>query len=144
MAYQDEKADEKRDEKRDEKQHEEKSWEEKGWRRDTLSGTIWALILIWAGVVFLLVTTDVAFLSWLNWGNAWGAVMLGAGILLVLEMAIRLMVPAYAAPLRGRTILALILIFSGLNAFIDFELWPFLLIAIGLWILISNLTGSKR
>jgi len=43
--------DEKADEKTHEKQ-EEKSWEEKR-RRDPLGSIAWAVILIWAGVVFL-------------------------------------------------------------------------------------------
>ena len=46
-----EKEEEKEAEKRDEKRDE--TWEEK-WRRDPLSAAVWALILIWAGIAFLL------------------------------------------------------------------------------------------
>ena len=42
-----------KEEEKAEKEHEkeEKTWDEK-WRRDPLSGIVWATILIWAGVVF--------------------------------------------------------------------------------------------
>lgn len=120
-------------------QHEkEEKYSEKStsWTRDTLSGTVWALALIWAGVVFLIVSLNMKFFSWLTWGSyAWGIVLLGVALLLGLEIAIRLMVPKYAAPVRGRIILALILAFIGLSNLAKVSLLPILLIAIGLYIL---------
>ena len=75
-----EKEEEKRHEK-DEKAHEE------NWRRDPLSALVWAVILIWAGVVLLL-------------GNliqlpripgmptaGWSLIFPGAGIIILLEVS---------------------------------------------------------
>ena len=140
---QNEKADEKQDEKQEEKSVEEK-WGEKDWRRDSLGGTIWALILIMAGVVLLIVTLDLRAFEWLTWDKAWGAIMIGAALLLTLEIAIRMMMPSHAAPLRGRIILASILGIIGLSNFVDVELWPLIIIAIGLSILIRGFTGRDR
>jgi len=138
MPYQDEKAEEKQEEKRLEKEQEEKVWDEKDWRRDALSGTIWALILIWAGALLLVIQLNLSFFGWLDWGNAWGAIMIGAALLLGLEVAIRLMNPSYAKPLRGRMILAVILAIVGIGNFTDVELWPLVLIALGLAILFGG------
>lgn len=139
MTVQNEKAEEKQEEKR-----QEKSWDGKDWRRDTLGSTIWALILIWAGVVFLAQSLNLSFFDWLNWANVWSVIMLGAALLLGLEIAVRLMVPSYAAPLGGRIILAIILGTIGLTNLVDVSLWPFVLIAIGLYILVKGFTGGSR
>jgi len=139
MTVQNEKAEEKQEEKR-----QEKSWDGKDWRRDTLGNTIWALVLIWAGAVFLAQSLDLSFFDWLNWGNVWSVIMLGAALLLGLEIAVRLMVPSYAAPLGGRIILAAILGTIGLTNLVDVSLWPFVLIAIGLYILVKGFNGGSR
>ncbi len=144
MAYQDEKAEEKQEEKpQEEKLQEEKSGE-KNWQRDTLGGTIWALILIWAGVVLLVMTLNISFFEWLDWDKAWGAILIGAALLLATEIAARLMIPSYAAPLRGRIILASILGIMGLSNFINVELWPLIIIAIGLSLLLRGFTHRSR
>jgi cation transport ATPase len=140
---QNEKADEKQAEKQEEKSVEEK-WGEKDWRRDRLSGTIWALILIMAGVVLLIVSLDLPAFDWLSWDRAWGLIMIGAALLLVLEIAVRMMMPSYAAPLRGRAILAAILGIIGLSNFVEVELWPLIIIAIGVSILLRAFTGQQR
>lgn len=139
MTKQDEKAQEKEEEKR-----QEKSEEEKDWRRDTLGAVTWALILIWAGVVLLGATLDLAALDWLDLERAWGLIMVGAALLLGIEIAIRLMVPAYAAPIRGLAILAVILGFIGLSNLVDVTLWPLILIALGIGLLLRGLTGGSR
>ncbi len=144
MAYQDEKAEEKQEEKRAEKGPEEKGWGEKDWRRDALGGSIWALILIWAGAMFLLVTLDLTFLDWLDWGNVWGAILLGAGVLIGAEIVIRLLVPSHAQPLRGRIVLATILIILGISALTDVMLWPLILIAVGFSILFQAFFQRPR
>ena len=52
MDEKQEKSDEKELEKQEEKSTDEKSYEEK-YRRDPLGAVVWALILIWAGLVLL-------------------------------------------------------------------------------------------
>ncbi len=147
MTYQNEEAgekrqDEKAEEKRLEKEEDQEEKLEKGWdwQRDSLSGAIWALILIWAGVLLLFVQLDLAFLGWLNWGNVWGAILFGAALLLGLESAVRLRVPAYTRPIRGRIILAAILAILGISQFTDVPLWPLIMIAVGVGILVQVLT----
>ena len=135
----DEKFDEKEMEKQDEKAPDEK------WRRDPLSSIVWACILIWAGLVFL-----ASNLGWLdaivseseeitgisaidNVLSAWSLVLAGAGVIILLEVAIRLLIPAYRRPVMGTFIFGIILIGIGLGDLINWNiLWPLIIIGIGL------------
>lgn len=147
MASQGDKSQEKEEEKTQEKQEEksfEEKWGEKDWRRDPLGGIIWALVLIWAGIVLLAATLDLSYFDWLDWGKAWGAILIGAALLLAIEIALRLMIPSYAAPLRGRIILASILAIMGLSNFTDVQLWPLIIIAIGVAVLLRAFTQQAR
>lgn len=152
----DEKFDEKSMEKHDEKSPEEKGWDEK-WRRDPLSAVIWALIFIYAGVVLL-----AANLGWLenilidrieieglesisDVISAWPLVFIGAGVLLLIEVLIRLLVPAYRKPVMGTLIFALILIGIGLGDLIDWSIiWAVILIIIGLSIIFRGLGRNRE
>jgi hypothetical protein len=142
----DEKFDEKEREKHDEKT-EEKSWEEK-WQRDPLSTVVWAVIFIWAGLVFL--ASNLGLLDWALVGaseitglgmfnqvvEAWPLVLVGAGIIILIEVLIRLLVPAYRKPVFGSLIFAIILIAIGLGDLINWGvIWGALLIILGIWIL---------
>ena len=140
------KEEEKREEKSTVPAEKDEKYLEKagGWQQDSLSRTIWALILIMAGVLLLIVSMDSPFLGGLGWFNVWGAIMIGAALLLGLEIAIRLISPTYARPLRGRIILALVLGFIGLSSFTNIDLWPLILIAIGLSVLYQALIGGKK
>jgi len=149
----DEKFDEKEMEKREEKSPEEKSWDEK-YRRDPLGGIIWALILIWAGVVFLVtnlgyldqwlrVDSDLpAFLSRL--GGAWPIILLGAAALLVGEVIIRLMMPIYRRPVGGTLFLAAVFVAVALGDLVSWAIvGPVILIALGLWFITRSLFRRK-
>ena len=91
------------------------------------------LILIWAGVVFLADNT-----GWLNTINeflrplglqaaefpfklpflrleTWSLIFLGAGILLLAEVVIRLLIPSYRKPVLGTAILAVVALGIGLG-----------------------------
>lgn len=127
-----------KDEKESTKQ-EEKTMEEK-WRRDPLGRVIWAGILIWAGLVFL--AENLGLLSFVPGAfpfgiGVWGVILAGAGIILLIEVVIRLLVPAYRQPVGGTVILALVFIGIGLGNWFGWNLiWPIILIAIGLSILL--------
>jgi hypothetical protein len=149
----DEKFDEKEMEKHEEKTPEEKSWEEK-YRRDPLSPIIWGLILLWAGTVLLL--SNLGMLDrllhqtfnaplWVSrLAQGWSLVMLGAGVILLVEILIRLLVPIYRRSVVGTIILAIIFIGIGLGDFISWNiLWPLVLIGLGLVIVVRGLFRGK-
>jgi hypothetical protein len=149
----DEKSDEKEREKREEKTPEEKSWEEK-YRRDPLGPIIWGLILLWAGLVLLLSNLGVldsmlrrtinapAWVGRLEPG--WSLVMLGAGVILLVEVVIRLAMPIYRHSVVGTVILAILFIGIGLGDLVSWNiLWPLVLIGMGLIIVVRGLFRSK-
>lgn len=130
------------DEKMDEKTHEKemgKRWEEK-WSRDPLSSIVWAGILIWAGVAFLI--WNLGLLEDVNLpGNAevWSYVSAGAGLILLAEVLIRLTVPTYSGPVGGSLILGVLLLGGGLGDITNSDLiWPLIIIVIGLSIIVRG------
>jgi hypothetical protein len=146
-----EKAEEKDREKREEKSAEEK------YRRDPLSAIIWAFILIWAGLVLLAdnlgyldqVRSALAMESpaWLEriGAGAWPLIFLGAGVILLIEVLIRLLVPAYRRSVTGTIILAVIFIGIGLGNLTNwYIIWPLIIIAIGLSIIVRTFTRRRE
>ncbi|MGQ9600659.1 MAG: LiaF transmembrane domain-containing protein [Anaerolineae bacterium] len=128
---------EKQEKQEKEEEKQEKSWDEK-WRRDPLNAAAWALILIWAGLVLL--ASNIGVLRWIEILDAWPLFFLGAGIILLVEAAIRLIVPAYRGPVIGNIVLALIFLGIALGGLINWGLiWAFVLIAIGVAILLRGL-----
>ena len=134
--------------------------DEKVEERDTLSSVVWASILIWAGLVFLAVNS-----GWLDRVLAvssiakylpkgmevfepavWGIIMLGAGLILLVETIVRLLVPQFNKHLGGTLIAAAIFTAIGLgNIFQNWTLiWPFMLIALGATILLGGLLRKKK
>jgi len=128
---------EKEEEKQEDRaEKEEKSWDEK-WRRDPLSALVWATILIWAGLVLL--ASNLGLLVRYEWLDAWGFVFIGAAVIILLEVVIRLLVPQYRRPVTGSLILAVILLGIGLGNLVGWGLvWPLVLIAIGLTIVLAG------
>ncbi len=152
MNEKDEKFEEKEMEKHDEKSAEEKNYEEK-YRRDPLGSIIWAVILVWIGLVLL--AENLGFLENLNIrlssgnlpfelpfiGGAWSLIFAGMGVLLLIEIGSRVLVPDYRRPVMGTFILAIV--FFGV-AFGSWELiWPLILIGIGLSILLRGFFRNK-
>jgi uncharacterized membrane protein YkgB len=150
----DEKFDEKDLEKRDEKSAEEKNWEEK-YRRDPISAIIWALILIYAGVILLAynlgylntwltniaAATNLAFVADLQ---VWSVILLGAGILLLIDVLIRLLIPEYRRGVGGTIVFAFILIAVALGDQIGWTVvLPLILIGAGLAIIVRGLFRSR-
>lgn len=128
-------------EEKDEKEHHEKS--EEGWRRDPLSGVAWALILIWAGLV-LLAETNGLFLRFERLGP-WSLIFAGAGVILLLEAALRLLVPAYRRPIVGTVIFGIILLAIGLGSLVSWNIiWPIVIIGIGVVLLLQGLLRGQR
>jgi len=139
----DEKEEEKseKDEEKTSQEKEEKNWEEK-WRRDPLGAALWAVILIWAGLVLLVENTGL--LSRLEIAGSrvegWPIILIGAGIILLVEIAIRLLVPAYRRPVGGTLVFAVILIGVGLANLVGWNVgWAIVLIAVGIGLLLRGL-----
>lgn len=151
----DEKFDEKSMEKQEEKSTEEKGWDEK-WRRDPLSAITWAVIFIYSGVVLLAANLgylDDILPKRITIGgmtgledviNAWPLVFIGAGIIFLIEVVIRLLIPAYRKPVTGTIIFAIILIGIGLGDLIDWAIiWAVILIVLGVSIIFRGLGRRK-
>jgi len=146
-----------KDEK-DLQKYEEKSVVEK-WQRDPLGSIVWALILIWAGFVLLagnlgMLDTLNAIIAQLGFEFAelpvplpfvqfstWSLIFLGAGILLLAEVVIRLIFPVYRRPVLGTALLAVFLLGIGTGKWS--LIWPLALIVGGLAVLLGGLFRRK-
>jgi hypothetical protein len=126
-------------EKRDEKSsQEEKNWDEK-WRRDPVFAVSWACIFIWAGIVFLV--DSLGYIDTWTAGldgdiNAWSIIFMGAGVIVLLGVLFRLLVPEYRRPVTGNIIIGLVLIGIGLGDLFNWAVvWALILILIGISII---------
>ncbi len=116
---------------------EEKEEKDGDWSNDSLSSAIWALIIIWVGVVFLLSNMIE------DWENSWAWIMAGIGALIFLEVVVRLVMPAYRRPVGGRVVLATIFLIGGTSNLVNVDLWPLILIAIGVVMLLGYFNPKR-
>ena len=119
------------------------SWDEK-WRRDPVEAAVWACILIWAGVVWLLNSTQV----WSNlFGDgieAWSVGFLGAGLIVLLGVVFRLVVPGYRRPVLGSIIFGVVLLGIGLGELVNWvAVGAVVLIVIGVAILMRGFVSRE-
>lgn len=117
-------------------------------RSDRLGAITWALILIWAGLVFM-----AANIGWLDAVYAtlpggismdgvstWSVIFLGAGALIFLEAMVRTFAKSYRSSVGGNFVLAAVFLGIGLGAIFSWQaVWPFVLIAMGFSALLSAL-----
>jgi len=128
-------------EEKEEKQ-EEKEEKGPGWGRDPLGGIIWALILIAAGLILLAQTQGL--ITWDQFGGIWNLIFVAVGLILLLEVAVRLLVPAYRRPVSGTLVFAFIMLAIGLGGSIGWSMiWPLFLIALGVAILLGGLFRGR-
>jgi low affinity Fe/Cu permease len=74
----------------------------------------------------------------------WGLILLGAGVILLGEVFLRLLIPAYRRPVIGTIILAFVFIGIGLGNLISWGLiWAVVLIAIGVSVIMRGLTSRR-
>ncbi|HOJ00665.1 MAG TPA: hypothetical protein PLL88_03540 [Anaerolineaceae bacterium] len=148
----DEKMMEEKNEKEQEK-HEEKKEEQ-----DLLSTLAWAAVLIWAGLVFLghnlgwwdAIGVSVRH-SWFFRGvsellafNTFHMIALGAGVIVLIEVLLRLVLPAFKSHVGGKIVLAAVLIGWGLSPFFNwYIIWPLILIAVGVSVMLGGLLKKK-
>jgi hypothetical protein len=130
--------------RKDEKQEkEEKDSSEREWDKgeqwsggDALGPLVWGLVIIFAGLAF--VAVNLGMYPWLAWDNVWSVIFIGAGLLFLLEVILRILMPTYRRPIRGRIILAFVALAIGLGGIIGWEVtWPLIIIAVGLAVIIG-------
>jgi hypothetical protein len=127
---------------REEKQEKDRGgWDEK-WRRDPVDAAMWALILIWAGVMLLV--SNMGWFVGTETFPAWSIGFIGAGIIVLLAAAFRLLVPAYHRPLAGNLIFGVILLGIGLGEAVSWVvIGPLVLIAIGVGALLAGILRRR-
>jgi len=120
-------------------QHQSQNQEKKsiGWteklRSERLDTVVWALILIWGGLVLLAETTH---FSWkFDWWGGWSVFFTGAGVIVLAEAVIRLFIPVPRKSMVWSLIIGFILLGIGLGSWS--WIWPLALIVIGIIILVS-------
>jgi hypothetical protein len=141
--------DRRKNEKQEKDEKEEKDSGQREWDKgeqwtggDALGPLVWGLIIILAGLVFA--AANLGMYPWLTWENAWSYIFLGAGLLFLLEILLRLIMPTYRRPVRGRIILAFVALAIGLGGLVGWELtWPFVIIAVGLAIIVGAFIRPK-
>jgi hypothetical protein len=141
--------DRRKNEKQEKDEKEEKDSGQREWDKgeqwtggDALGPLVWGLIIILAGLVFA--AANLGMYPWLTWENAWSYIFLGAGLLFLLEILLRLLMPTYRRPVRGRIILAFVALAIGLGGLVGWELtWPFVIIAVGLAIIVGAFIRPK-
>jgi hypothetical protein len=155
-------ADEKTEEKQEKEVEKREEKLEEKWQRDPLGSVIAAIILMWAGVVLLAqnmgyastltgILDSIGFPEWdlpFDWTFSlvgWRtlqAFLLGTGVIVVIEVIIRLIVARFRRNVVGSFIGAIV---CFAIAFGNWEvIWPLVIIAIGLSILVGALTGRRR
>ena len=96
----------------------------------------WGGLLLWVGLVFLL--ANFRLFVFVNMGNAWKWILMGAGLLALASNLFRTFSADYPAPEAWDWIFTAGFLIGGLSGFtaINFDLiWPVVLIVIGVIVL---------
>jgi hypothetical protein len=105
---------------------------------DPISNFAWAVILIWAGVVFLARNFG-WFVALPGDMGVWSIILIGAGVIILLEAVYRMLVLHQGDRSRSSLFLAVVLTGIGFGSIYGWSIvWPFILIAVGLSILLKN------
>jgi hypothetical protein len=120
-------------------------WSGEKWAGDPLGRITFALIVIWAGIVLLVsnIGDDQTVLG-VDLSKPWPWIFIGSGVLMWIEVILRLLLPEYRRPAGGRLILGTILVIAGLGWVIDVSLWPLFLIAVGFAMLLGYFLRPRQ
>lgn len=130
------------EEKHDEKEEKEEKGRDEKWQRDPLNAIAWAAILIWAGLALL--ADNMGLLVRCEGLEAWSLIFMGAGLIVLAEAAIRLLVPEYRRPVTGSLIFGVILFAIGLGDVVNWGVvWALVLIVIGVGVLLRSLLPGR-
>ena len=138
---------EKEEEKRGEKNEEKgkgQGWDEK-WERDRLRMISIAAIFIWGGLVAFASMLHLFNYSWE--GHGWAVFLLGTGVILIGKVIIRVLIPEYRRAIGGSLIIGFILLAVGISDLTGWSwdyIWPIILVAIGLTILLRGALRRRK
>jgi hypothetical protein len=138
---------EKEEEKRGEKEEEKgrgRGWDEK-WERDRLRMISIAAIFIWGGLVALAGTLNLFNYNWE--GHGWAVFLLGTGVILIGKVIIRVLIPEYRRAIGGSLVIGFILLAVGISDMTGWSwdyIWPIILVAIGLSILVRGVLRRRK
>lgn len=107
-------------------------WDE-WWKNDRIDTIGWAAAFIWAGLVLLAEAKN--FSANFSWWDGWAVFFTGAGVIVLTQVVIRLLIPNFRKKVVSGLIFGLILLGIGLGDLLDL-FWPLVLIAIGIIILL--------
>ncbi len=123
-------------------------------RQDMLSYIVWAAILVWGSITFLSIKN-----GWLETFFSsnliaqilpesaavmkpcctWSLIILGAGVILLVEVAARLLIPVFPYHNGGTIIVGVVFIGVGLRNIFGWDyLWAFFLASVGASILLDR------
>jgi len=108
-----------------------RGWCVEWWRSDRLDSLVWAAIFLWAALVLL--AQAVHHAASFAWWDGWGVFFTGAGVVVLLEAAIRLLMPEYRASWWWTLLVGAILLCIGLDSWDGWAwVWALVMAAIGL------------
>ncbi len=99
------------------------------WESDRLDGIGWAAILLWGALVLLAEVTS--FAAGFIWWDSWTIFLAGAGIIVLLEAAARLLMPEYRQRVVTCVMFGLVLLGVGLGDLGAWDwIWPMALLVV--------------
>jgi len=106
--------------------------------RKRLEGLWWAVVLIWAGLIFG--ADSMGLLPQIGDADAWSWIFLGAGVFGVLGALYRVLSPNALNPSTWDWIWGSFCLIIGLGGFTTVKIaWPLILILVGMIVLVSAL-----
>ena len=128
-----------------ESEKKEKSTE--GWenwcRGDRVDTVGWAAGFVWAA--FVIIATNAAVTANIVWWDGWAVFFAGAGVIVLIETAVRLLLPVYRKGIAASLIFGFILIGFGLGGLIGWVwVWPVVLVVVAATILKSAFSSRGK
>jgi len=77
-----------------------KDWDK--WKQDTIDSAGWGLFFLWGALVIVAEVTN--FANNFAWWNGWSVFFIGAGIISLIQVIIRLLIPKYRIKWMGNLI----------------------------------------